>query len=358
MSTRRVLLTGANGYVAQHVLAAFLKAGHSVRGIVRSQSKVDQLKRTFKDYAGTAQLDFDIVTDITAPGAFDAVLSSDPPFDAVVHTASPFNYRLNSSALEFLEPAVHGTSEILASIARVAPTVKRVVLTSSMAAVVDFAAPKITSPAKVYTEKDWNPTTWEQAIAPGAASSVGYQASKKYAEKAAWDFIDKKKPNFDLVVLNPPMVYGPLYDPSIIGSPSELPESVFGIYNKILGHGLTESTSLPPNVLHLYVDVRDLAQAHLLATTTPGAGGHRFLILAEQGHMSNQRIVNIAREKLPELHGRIPKGDPEKELSPEGTFDARNTSAREILGLAFRSPQETIGDLAAQLAAIDTRVGA
>ncbi len=88
---RRVLLTGANGFIGQHILALFLEAGHSVRSVVRSQAKVDQLAQTFSAFASSSQPDFSIVPDITSPGAFDQALESDPPFDWVIHTASPFN---------------------------------------------------------------------------------------------------------------------------------------------------------------------------------------------------------------------------------------------------------------------------
>jgi nucleoside-diphosphate-sugar epimerase len=39
---------------------------------------------------------------------------------------------------------------------------------------------------------------------------MGYRASKTFAEKAAWEFIEKEKPNFTLATINPPMVFGPI----------------------------------------------------------------------------------------------------------------------------------------------------
>ena len=175
---KRVLLTGANGFLGSHILSLLLKSSHSVRAIVRSQSKANQVLKDFPE-AGTS-LDFGIVPDITAPHAFDTVIQSQPPFDAVIHTASPFLYSVVSDNLkDFLEPAVKGTEEILKSIHSHAPGVKRVVLTSSCAAVLDFNAG---DNGKVYTEADWNPTTWEQAVE--GDKGTGYRGSKKYAEKA------------------------------------------------------------------------------------------------------------------------------------------------------------------------------
>lgn len=174
---KRVLLTGANGFVGSHVLEQFLLAGHSVRGIVRSASKAQQVLADFPNHG--SKLDFGIVPDITSPGAFDEVVKSSPPFDLVIHTASPFLYRAISSNREFLDPAIKGTLEALKSVKAHAPNVKRVVITSSAAAVIDFSAPA-SIPRKLYTEEDWNPTSWEAALS--GTHNTGYQASKKFAE--------------------------------------------------------------------------------------------------------------------------------------------------------------------------------
>lgn len=176
--TQRVLLTGANGFVGSHILDQLLSRGLSVRGIVRSQAKAQQVLSDFPNYG--SQLDFGIVPDITAPGAFDKVVQSSPPFDTVIHTASPFLYRVISDNREFLDPAIKGTLEVLKSLKAHAPSVKRVVITSSCAAVVDFSAPAVTTPPKVYTDGDWNPTTWEGALT--GTTNNAYQASKKFAE--------------------------------------------------------------------------------------------------------------------------------------------------------------------------------
>ena len=167
--SHRVLQTGANGFLASHILSQLLSHHHSVRAIVRSQAKVDQVRTDFPNYNQTS-FDFGIVPDITAPGAFDEVLKFDPPFDIVIHTASPFLYCAVSDNLkDFLEPAVKGTEEVLKSIKAHAPGVKRVVLTSSCAAVLDFAAG---DNRKVYTNADWNPTSWEDAV--GGDKGTGY----------------------------------------------------------------------------------------------------------------------------------------------------------------------------------------
>ncbi|ORY56990.1 NAD dependent epimerase/dehydratase [Pseudomassariella vexata] len=362
MSPKRILLTGANGYLAQHILSQLLSAGHSVRGLVRTASKAAQLESTFS--SSLAQLDVALVPDMTIPGAFDAVLQSDPPFDCVIHTASPFNYRKtagSSNREKFLDPAIKGTTEVLEGIARVAPGVKRVVLTSSIAAVIDWTAPKITTPAKIYTGEDWNPVSLEDAETSKVINTA-YQASKTYAEKAAWDFVNAsgasqgaEKPGFDLVTLCPPMIYGPLYDPAEFGKPADLNQSTWVIYNGFLRPGLKSTDPVPEMGLHLYVDVRDIAKAHLLAAEIPDAGGKRFVICG--GSLMGQRTADLLREKLPEKRGVIPEGTVGGSGVPEGLYRASSAEAEKVLGLRFRGAEETLGDLAGQLVEIEERGG-
>jgi nucleoside-diphosphate-sugar epimerase len=178
--SQRILLTGANGFVGSHILDQLLSRGFSVRSVVRSEAKAQQVLSDFPNWG--SKLDFGIVPDITSPGAFDQVVKSAPPFDIVIHTASPFLYRVISDNREFLDPAIKGTLEVLKSVKAHAPTVKRVVITSSCAAVVNFGGNPIAAPKKVYTEEDWNPTTWEGALT--GTPNNAYQASKKFAEQS------------------------------------------------------------------------------------------------------------------------------------------------------------------------------
>lgn len=356
---KRVLLTGANGYLAQHILSQFLAAGHSVRGVVRSASKATQLQTSpaFSSYP-SSQLDFAVVPSMTAPGAFDQVLQSDRPFDWVIHTASPFNYRKadpgSSNADNFLNPATQGTTEVLAGISRVAPSVQRVVLTSSIAAVLDLKKgnPLVTHPARVYTGLDWNPISSDEALTTDVPNRA-YQASKTFAERAAWDFVEREKPRFDLVTINPPMIFGPLVDADQLHGPQELNQSTWNIYSQFLAPGRKSSDPVPPNGLHLYVDVRDAARAHLLAATVPEAGGKRFVVSA--GEMSTQRVANILREALPGKRDVVPQGSPDEWRVEEGRFTASSDEAEKVLGLRFRSAVSTIGDMGTQLVDLEER---
>lgn len=359
---KRVLVTGANGYLAQHILQQLLAAGHSVRGVVRSPSKASQLLSSppFAPYAATAQLELATVPDMTAPGAFDAALQRRPqqPFDWVVHTASPFNYRKASAsggasnADNFLDPALRGTLEILAGVKRAAPGVRRVVLTSSTAAVFNWerGVPAVTRPARVYTGRDWNPIAREEALATADAVRA-YQGSKTFAERAAWAFMEAERPHFDLVTLCPPMIYGPLVDAGQLAGPHDLNQSTWNIYSQLLEPDIKSTDAVPPTKSHLYVDVRDAARAHILAASTPEAGGRRFVICA--GEMSMQRIANILREALPEKRDVVPSGDPDDWKMPEGRFTASSADAEQVLGLEFRDPKSTIEDMGRQMVELE-----
>ena len=182
LMAKTVLLTGANGFLGAHILSQLLSSNFTVCAIVRSQTKADQV-RSDNPTAGPHLL-FGIVPDITTPGAFNEVFKSGPPIDIVMHTASPFNYKAVTNNLkDVMIPAKQGTEEILRAIKANAPSVKRVVLTSSIAAVLDFDAG---NNGRRYTADDWNPATWEQGVEGN--TGVGYRASKKYAEKAGMCF--------------------------------------------------------------------------------------------------------------------------------------------------------------------------
>jgi nucleoside-diphosphate-sugar epimerase len=104
-----------------------------------------------------------------------------------------------------IDPAVIGTTGILKSIKKSAPSVKSVVITSSFAAIVNGS--KGFWPGHSYSEDDWNPITQDEAQ---ENPMMGYRASKTFAENAAWEFVKNEKPNFTISTINPPMVFGPI----------------------------------------------------------------------------------------------------------------------------------------------------
>ncbi|XXG98838.1 hypothetical protein Hte_005168 [Hypoxylon texense] len=132
----KVLLTGGSGFIATHILQQLLERGYSVVTTVRSQEKADKIKEAYPDL-GSDRLDFAIVPDVAQSNAFDAALISDPPFKAVIHTASPFHFNATDIKKDLLDPAINGTTGILKAIVSRAPQVKHVVITSSFGSMLD-----------------------------------------------------------------------------------------------------------------------------------------------------------------------------------------------------------------------------
>jgi len=246
---------------------------------------------------------------------------------------------------ELLDPAVIGTTGILKSIKKSASTVKRVVITSSFASIID--ASKVTRPGYEYSEKDWNPITEEEAI---LNPSNGYRASKTFAEKAAWDFLEKEKPNFTVTTLCPPLVLGPIVH--YLNSLDALNTSNQRIRDIAMGK---QKDGLSPTGTFLWVDVRDLALAHVKAAELPEAANKRFFVTA--GHFSNKEIANIIREAFPKLASGLPPADTKTGDYPEeGIYKYDNRRVVEVLGIKFRPLKESVVDTVNSLPGVNAKI--
>ena len=103
----KTLVTGANGFVAAHIIDQLIAEGHQVTGSVRSASKGDQILATHPEYKG--KLTFVVVADYAVEGTWDATFK-DEDFDYVVHTAAPLLDDPANTDFEqhFLRPSVQG----------------------------------------------------------------------------------------------------------------------------------------------------------------------------------------------------------------------------------------------------------
>lgn len=251
-----VLVTGASGYVAAHVIKILQEEGYKVRGTVRSlqnETKVKPLKELCPDARYPLEL---VEADLLKEDGWKEAVKD---CCYVIHCASPFPSTQPSSPDDVIKPAVDGTKTVLQACAD-AGTVKRVVLTSSVAAV---HGEMIMEEGKEYTEGDWTNTD--------SISLDVYSKSKTLAERAAWDFVkelpgDKK---FELAVINPGLVFGPVINGSISTSVE--------IVKKLL----ERSMPMVPKVNFAVCDVRDVALAHVKAMTLADAADHRHLIISQ-----------------------------------------------------------------------------
>lgn len=148
-SSNLVLMTGGSGFVGSSIALEFLRNGYPVRLAVRSQELAAKFKEgKFAEHQDL--LSYAVVKDITAPGAYDEAVK-----DAVyiVHSASPIPNNVKDNKADLLDPAIQGALGMLRSATK-SPSVKRVVITSSVAAHMNPL-----SPASALGENDWNPTT-------------------------------------------------------------------------------------------------------------------------------------------------------------------------------------------------------
>lgn len=329
----RVLLTGGSGFIAAHVLESLLKRGHSVVTTVRSKEKGDKILQAHPSQR-TDTLSYVIVSDMSQAGAFDEAVVSSPPFEAVIHTASPYHFKANTEEAikDLITTAVQGTTGIMESVKAKAPTVKRVVVTSSFAAIVDPKKPL----SYKYTESDWCPVTEQEAFENPLAA---YRASKTFAEKAAWDFVQREKPGFQLTTCNPPLVLGPIVH--YLNSLDSLNTSNERIRDMITG---AAQAKCPPTGNYLWVDVRDLAEAHVLAMEKEETAGKRFFIT--KGNFSNKQIVEIISEEFPQYKHLLPQGEALKsgDFPEGGPTGWDNTQSLNVLGASYRPFRDCIVD--------------
>jgi nucleoside-diphosphate-sugar epimerase len=328
-----VLVTGGSGFIAAHVLDSLLSRGHSVVTTVRSREKGEKILEAHPSESKDS-LSYVIVPDMSIEGAFDEAVQSSPPFEAVIHTASPyhFNAKTNDEIKALIRTAISGTTGILKAVKAFAPTVKRVVVTSSFAAIVDPKKPL----TYTYTEEDWDPVTEEEAY---QNPLTAYRASKTFAEKAAWDFVRDESPNFRLSTCNPPLVLGPIVH--YLNSLDALNTSNQRVRDLITG---AAKSKCPPTGNYLWVDVRDLADGHVLAMEKEETAGKRFFIT--NGNFNNHQIVDIIAEDFPEYQDVLPQGEALKpgDYPEGGPTGWDNTQSLKVLGVNYRPLKASIVD--------------
>ncbi|KDR70013.1 hypothetical protein GALMADRAFT_901336 [Galerina marginata CBS 339.88] len=335
----KVLVTGANGFIGMWVVRTLLEQGYTVRGAVRSEEKGKRLREYFGSYSD--RVEWTIVEDIVMEGAFDEAVKE---VDAIEHVASPLDSP-TSDPDGYIKPAVQGTIGILQSALKFGTKVKRIVLTSSATAMANMGA----KPGVVFDETTWGDEAIQTVKDQGkdASGVMKYWASKTLAEKAAWDFYSQHKNEikWDIVTLNPPLVIGPPLQE--LKTPQDL--------NSSLGVWWRNITQEKPDDLlkmsYAYVDVRDVAAAHVLALRKEEAAEERIIL--SNAATTWQESRNILYVLLPKLYttGILPRGKPELEKFIR--FDFNPEKGKRILGLKYRSFEEMASDTLADFEARD-----
>ena len=337
--TKIVLVTGGTGYIGSWVVKGLLKKGYTVRMTVRDKSRKEKYTH-FDAIAASASGKLELwEADLLKEGSFDEPAKG---ADALIHVASPFTLRFKDAQKDLLDPALLGTRNVL-NAATKSGTVKKVVLTSSVAAVFGDNIDMQEKGLEEFTEEHYNTSS--------SPTHQPYSYSKVTAELEAWKLAKEQK-QWKLVVINPSFVLGP----SLTGMSDS--ESLNLMKDILKGKFFMGA----PELYFGFVDVRDVAHAHILALENESAEGRH--ILAERT-MSLLDLTDMMKAlygkkyKLPIM--KAPKG---MMMLLGGLFGVtakfvkRNvgyvvrlntTRSRKKLGLKYRNMETTIKEMVAQM---------
>ena len=275
-----VLVTGGTGYLASWIIRYLLEQGTPVNTTVRNLS--DKKKHAFlldmaEELNGSLRL---FEADLLREGSFKEAMKG---CSVVFHTASPFYVtRIKNPVKELIQPAVQGTATVLNQASQT-DTVRRIVLTSSVAAIYGDAIDSQKIADQTFDESYWNNTSSEE--------HQPYSFSKTLAERKAWEIAEKNSP-WDLVVMNPSFILGPGLNKRTSGSSTTI----------MLQMAKGDMKFGAPDFWYGMVDLRDVAKAHIAGAYTPSASGRHIL---NAGHGNFLEIANLIREKFG--HYPLPK---------------------------------------------------
>ena len=326
----KVLVTGATGFIGLHCIHQLLNKGYAVNGSVRSPDRKNEIIKALQKH-NTSTENLNLFTfNLTEDDGWDEGMSG---CDYLLHVASPIALE-NHDEDFFVKPAVAGVNRALTFAKK--HNIKKVVLTSSVAAIFDTMEKK-----SYYDESDWSD--------PDNPAISHYSKSKTLAERAAWDFVENEGHPFELAVINPALVVGS----SLSGD--------IGESNKAVQMVASGKMPVAVPLMFGYVDVKDVAAAHILAMQTPASNGERFA-LAEKD-LWYKDVAKLLRENgfekaptigIPVWLAKI-MANFSKELKLTLPYVGRlrsvkhTSKAKDILGWNPRPAEESIVEIANQM---------
>ncbi|KAG2493312.1 hypothetical protein HYH03_008447 [Edaphochlamys debaryana] len=252
-----VFVSGCTGYIASAIVERLLRRGHTVHATCRDPSKLDALQPLLALPGAAERLKL-FKADLSVSGSFDAAMEG---CSVAFHVAAPVHLNRIPPGEErrvMIDPMLAGVDNVLGAANRT-PTVRRVVMTSSISALNTSAGDK---PGGKFDENDWNHTASE--------TNVPYAYGKRLSEQRAWE-LAKAQSRWTLVTVLPSVVFGPT------AGVCPNSESVQAI-TELLWPGLMWPAAGAMGVP--VVDARDVAVIHTLAAFTPKAHG-RYIAHAE-----------------------------------------------------------------------------
>lgn len=301
----RVCVTGAGGFVASWVVKLLLSKHYFVHGTLRNpkDEKYSHLHRMEKESKNLELVKADLLD-------YDSIVSAIHGCTGVFHVASPVpSTTVPNPEVEVLEPAVKGTLNVLK--ACLEAKVKRVVYVSSAAAVVmNPSWPK----DRVMDETCWSDKEYCRT------TKNWYSLSKTEAESEAWEF--SQQTGLDIVTICPTLILGPILQSNVNASTLVLLKFLKDGYEPL------------ENKLRMIVDVRDVAEAILMAYEKPEAEG-RYICTAH--FIKAKDLVDKLRSLYPQYN--CPKNF--TEVENEGRVSSEKLQR---LGWRYRPLEETLID--------------
>ena len=336
----KILVTGGTGYIASWIIKYLLEDGYTVHTTVRNKSNEEKY-RHLKEIEDKSKGELKIFeADLLDEGSFKEAMEG---VDRVIHTASPFFISgIKDAQKQLIEPAKMGTKNVLET-ANEIETVKKVVVTSSAAAIYGDNADVYDAPDNTFTEKIWNTSS--------NLKHQPYSYSKTVAEKQAWEIAEKQH-RWILTTINPGFVIGPSLTKRTDSTSIDFVKSIVDGRFKM---GV-------PDLYIGVVDVRDVARAHINAALLEKATS-RHILVAET--LNALDLAGFVKEKYGE-HYPVPKKHLPKFLlylfGPFMGFSWKyirlnmgipmkfdNSFSKENLDIDYRDPKDSILDHINQL---------
>jgi len=337
--SKPILVTGGTGYLASWIVKQLLDQGLEVRTTVRNLSQKDKYAHLTAHAVKSKGVLMFFEADLLKKGSFAEAMSG---CELVIHTASPFKISgIKNAEKELVEPALEGTRNVLATV-NATESVKRVVLTSSVVAVFGDAIDIQKTKDGIFTEEYWNITS--------STDHQPYPYSKTLAEKLAWQMAESQS-RWDLLTINPGFIMGP--------SLSKRTDSTSIEIMLQLASGKFKS-GVPSGTMS-FVDVRDVAKAHILAGFTPSASGRHICTSEDRSFLDMANALRKDFSEFPLPKGFVPKwlfsliapmvGFTRKYVKLNVGFDIRmdNSYIKKDLGMDFIPFEQTITDHFKQL---------
>lgn len=338
MATETILITGANGYLALHIIQQAITLGWNIVGTVRSEASAAKVKALFPD-AGE-QLSLVLIPRLEDVASFEQAFK-DHAITAVINAASPILSDPKDQKTDVVDPATHGGLALLEAAQRYGGTaLRRVIHVGSFTSAMDFALGD--APGHTFGPETWNPITYEQAVS--GEHTAGYVGSKVLVERAMWEFMETQR-NFDFVSLLPATIFGPH-----VAAPDL---DHLNVSSSLLWE--LASPSPDPSPWHgrhmgAWVDVRDTASALLRAVEVPEAGGQRFVA----GQRTHWQCIRDAARYSDELRNRVEPGTlGDGEAAKATTYDVDGSKVPTNLGVSYTALSVSVRDSFEQLLAIE-----